>query len=368
MAYPGKKSSAGALAFEELKKRIRENRLQGVYLFWGAEEYTKDFYAEKLRHLAKGSPLPVFNYVLFDAETQTPSELEDAMFAPPYLWESKVIEIRGLLPSKLSAEQGTLYAQLLSHIPPYLTVLLVLRAGEYGGSKPTAGDAADGKEKEPKRGGFSKVLEAVEAGGLCVEFLPEKGEKLCQWVAKHFAARSVRIAPGVPAFLISYCGSDMYTLQGEIRKLCDAVGTAVVTEQEVRAYCSPNESYVFFDVANCLNRHDAAGAKRILSGLRMTPDAVTMAIGYLASTYQQMIVVRAGMDAGKSAAQIAAETKIPAWKVQKLLPALAQTDPRELHAAVREISDADARLKTLRGNPEGILELLLYRICAYEER
>jgi len=30
---------------DELKKRIKENKLGGVYLFWGEEEYTKDFYA-----------------------------------------------------------------------------------------------------------------------------------------------------------------------------------------------------------------------------------------------------------------------------------------------------------------------------------
>ncbi|MBQ5792372.1 MAG: hypothetical protein IIW19_06655, partial [Clostridia bacterium] len=82
--YNNKKPSA----MDELKKRVKENSLGGVYLFWGAEEYTKDFYADKLRKLAKDSPLPEFNYEIFDAETRTVGDFEEATFALPYLWEN----------------------------------------------------------------------------------------------------------------------------------------------------------------------------------------------------------------------------------------------------------------------------------------
>lgn len=358
MAYSKKNTEDSALAV--LKKRIKENATNGVYLFWGAEEYTKDHYAEKLRASAKSSPLPEFNYVVFDASRQDIGKLEEAIYAPPYLWENKVVELRELQPATLSAADGAAYAELLANVPPYLTVLIFLRAGEYGSSR------ADRKgESAKERGGFSKLLACVQENGLVVEFVSEKGERLCQWIAKHFASRGVRYAAGVPSFMIAYCGSDMYTLQGEIAKLCEVSNGQTLTEQDVRTYCCANESYLFFDVAACLTAHDPAGAKRILSGLRMTPDAVTMAIGYLASTYQQMLLLRTGMDRKKSAAQLAAEAGIPAWRVNRLLPTLAQTGLSELQSAVAEIARADQKLKTLRGDPSGILELLLYRICAY---
>ena len=59
MSYYSNQKKPSSL--DELKKRIKENTLGGVYLFWGEEEYTKDFYAEKLRKTAKSSPLPEFN-------------------------------------------------------------------------------------------------------------------------------------------------------------------------------------------------------------------------------------------------------------------------------------------------------------------
>lgn len=359
MSYYGQKKPS---SLDELKKRIKENKLGGVYLFWGAEEYTKDFYAEKLRKTAKNSPLPEFNYVIFDAETQSPGELEEASFALPYLWENRVIEIRNLLPNKLSADDGAYYARIFETLPDYLTVLILLRAGDYGGTK-TGGD--NKKNETEKKNGFKALLASVEENGLSVEFEPEKGEKLCNWVAKHFAARNVKTVQTLPSFLISYCGSDMYTLQGEIGKLCDAYEGKALTERDAVKYCCANESYVFFDVAACMNRQDLAGARRILSGLRMTPETVPMAMGYLASNYQLMVLVKAGMDSGKTAAQIAAEQKIPAWKVSKAITSLCNSDSSFLHQAIAEIAEADVKMKTVRGNPAAILELLVYRICMY---
>ncbi|MBQ3003715.1 MAG: DNA polymerase III subunit delta [Clostridia bacterium] len=361
MSYYNNQKKPSSL--DELKKRIKENTLGGVYLFWGEEEYTKDFYAEKLRKTAKSSPLPEFNYVIFDAETQSVGEFEEATFALPYLWDNKVIEIRNLLPNKVSADDGEYYARIFETLPEYLTVLILLRAGEYGGAK-TNNDSK--KAETEKKNGFKTLLKSVEENGLAVEFEPERGEKLNNWVAKHFAARGVKIAPNLPSFLVSYCGTDMYTLQGEIGKLCDAYEGKPLTDRDAVKYCCANESYVFFDVAACMNRHDLVGAKRILSGLRLTPETVPMAMGYLAANYQLMVLVKAAMDSGKTASQIAAEHKsIPAWKISKALNSLCNSDASFLNETVAEIAAADTKLKNMRGNPAAILELLIYKICMY---
>lgn len=363
--YNNKKVSS----MDELKKRVKENRLNGVYLFWGAEEYTKDFYADKLRKLAQTSPVPEFNYEIFDAETRSVGDFEESTFALPYLWENRVIEIRNLKPKKISQSEAEEYARIFETLPDYLTVLILFRAGDYNGSKTGADSQKEEKSSEDqpqeRKNGFKTFLTAVEENGLSVEFEPEKGEKLCNWVSRHFASRGVKIAPGVPSFMTSYCGTDMYTLQGEIQKLCDACEGKPVTEQDVRTYCCANENHVFFDVATCMIRKDPVGARRILSGLKMTPETIPMAMGFLASNYRLMLLVKAGMDMGRSVAQIAAEHKIPTWKVSKAVSSLGNTDYAALQEAVVRIAEADSKMKTRRGNAGAALELLVYRICMY---
>lgn len=345
----GQKKPSG---LDELKARLKEGRMGGAFLLWGAEEYTKDHYAEKIRKLGKDAPLPDFNYQVFDVETQTPGDLEEATFALPYLWERRVIELRGLPPrkgKKLSAEDGAEYARVLSSLPEYLTVLLVLRAGE----------------KEQGTEGFRAILQVFEKNGLSAEFETERGAQLNKWVAKHFASRGVRIDDGLPQALIAYCGADMYTLHGEIEKLCAVYENAPLTERDVYTYCCANESAVFFDVAACMNRRDIVGAKRILSLLDMDRKEVTMALGHLANNYQLMLLAQAGRAQGKTAARIASDHKLPAWKVNKALNSLARMDMASLRHAISAIAAADQALKSGRNDPEGVLELLVYRICTY---
>lgn len=345
----GQKKPSG---LDELKVRLKEDRMGGAFLLWGAEEYTKDHYAEKIRKLGKGAPLPDFNYQSFDVETGTPGDLEEATFALPYLWDKRVIELRGLPPQKgkkLSAEAGAEYARVLSELPEYLTVLLVLRAGE----------------KEQGTEGFRTILQAFEKHGLSVEFETERGAQLIKWVARHFASRGVQTDPGLPQALISYCGADMYTLHGEIEKLCAVYEGTPLTQKDVHTYCCANESAVFFDVAACMNRRDMVGAKRLLSLLDMDRKEVSMAIGHLASNYQLMLLAQAGRAQGKTAARIASDHKQPTWKVEKAMGALARMDMASLRYAISAIAAADQALKSGRSDPAAVLELLVYRICNY---
>ena len=345
----GQKKPSG---LDELKARLKEDRMGGAFLLWGAEEYTKDHYADKIRKLGKGAPLPDFNYQVFDVESGEPADLEEATFALPYLWDKRVIELRGLPPQKgrkLPADVGAEYARILSDLPEYLTVLLVLRAGE----------------KEQSGEGFKAILQAFEKHGLSVEFVTERGAQLLKWVAKHFASRGVQIDPGLPQTLVSYCGSDMYTLHGEIEKLCAVYEGKPLTQREVYTYCCANESGVFFDVAACMNRRDMVGAKRILSLLDMSREEISKAIGLLASNYQLMLLAQAGRAQGKTAAKIASDHRQPVWKVEKAIQSLARMDMTALRYALSAIAAADQSLKSGRNDPEAVLELLIYRICSY---
>ncbi|MBP5230887.1 MAG: hypothetical protein ILO68_04085 [Clostridia bacterium] len=375
--YGGRRQYDGPSPMEQLKKRVRENRLDGVFLFWGDEEYTKDFYVQKIRSLVKDAPLPEFAYFPFDAEKMSPPDLSDAIDTPPMMWDRKVIEIRGLRPGKVSSDDGEAYARLLESVPEGVTVLILLRADDMKGAGSSRGDAKsaegesgdgsgkDGKEK--KANGFEKVKKAVESAGLAVEFASEKGDKLIAWIERHFFAKKVPVSPGLPAALVAYCGQDMYTLQSEIGKLCDAYSGQPLTERDVRTYCCSNESAVFFDVADCLNRKDIAGARKILQGLRVTAETVPMSMGYLAGHYQLMLLVKSGLDAGKPLSAIASELKLPSWRVNRAAQSIrtGNVSAERLRHAAAVIAETDASIKNRRVSPSASMELMIYRICCH---
>jgi len=343
------------MSLDILKKRIKENDISGVFLFCGTEEYTKDHFASLLRKKVDSSPLPEFNHIYFNASSDNVSQLEDAVYSLPYMWESKLIEITDLESARISESDAEDYARIFSDIPDYLTILAVLRSDEH------TEEALSAKTKS----GLSAFASAVKDHGLIVEFETEKADKLAAWIVKHFNTRDIKFDINVPREMINICGSDMYILQSEITKLSEAYTGSPLTVADVKKYCCVNSSFKYFDIAAALNRRDMVGAKRILDSLELDREKIPMALGFLAKNYSEMLLVKTGIDAGKGYDAIAKELKIPQWRIGKIASVTGVVDIKTLSFAITQLSNADAKLKSYRGNPKRILELAFYRICTY---
>lgn len=345
------------MSLDILKKRIKENKLSGVYLFIGREEYTKDHYAEILRKKVDQAPLPEFNHVYFNAAAQSTADLEDAFFALPYMSDFKLIEITNLADARIDETDASEYDRIFSDVPDYLAVLAVLRSEEYGDEQKGAKSA---------KSGINAFAAAVKDHGLVVEFGSEDTDKLTPWIVRHFNAAKVGYEPAVPRELLNYCGSDMYVLQGEIEKLCLAYNGTPLTVADVKKYCCANNAYKFFDISMALNRRDMVLANSILNGLDLSRDELPAALGLIAKNYSDMLLVKTGIDSGKSPDQIAKDLKIPAWRVSKIASAVRGSDIRSIVRAISHIAAADKKMKSSRTEPRRALEMAFYRICTNE--
>ncbi len=347
------------MSLDILKTRIKENNIAGIYLFCGQEEYTKDHYAARIRKKVDSSPLPEFNHVYFNAASGKFSDFEDAVYALPYMCENKLIEITDLESAKLTVDVIEDYARVFSDVPEYLTILMVLRADEQ---------VEEARKSSNAKNGLGAFVAAVKSSGVIVEFENEKADKLITWISKHFASKGVSFDPNVPREIVNVCGNDMYILQSEITKLCEVFSGKPLTVTDVRKYCCANSSFKYFDMASALMRRDIVGAKRIWDSLDLKRDEISLAVGYLARKYAEMLVVKTGIDAGKSQELITKDLGFGAkqkWQVSKISSSVGSVDSRMIAYAISQLSQADLKLKSYRGNPERILELAFYRICTY---
>ncbi len=344
------------MSLDVLKTRLKQNNMSGVYLFVGKEEYTKDHYANQIRKRVDTSPVPEFNHCIFDASVQSISELEDACFSLPYMWESKLIEIKNLDTSRLKESEALEYERVFCEIPDYLTILIVFRDNEYN---------TDPQAKKSPKSGVVAFVNLVKKYGLVVDFETETSDKLMSWITRHFNAKKVPIEYNVPRELLNHCGSDMYVLQGEISKLVASYGTRPISVRDIQKYCSQNISYKYFDIANALNKKDLVSAKRILDGLKLKNEDFQLAVGFLAKNYADMLLVKTGLDSGKSPESLAADLKIHSWRIGKIAASVSGVDLSAIAYAVSVIANADLKIKTFRGSAQKILELAFYRICAY---
>jgi DNA polymerase-3 subunit delta len=219
--------------------------------------------------------------------------------------------------------------------------------------------------KNQKNSGIGQFVKTVATHGLVVEFATEKADKLITWITRHFNANNVKYELNVPREIINVCGSDMYILQGEIKKLTEVYDEKPLTANDVRKYCCANNAYKYFDIADALNRRDLLKATKILNTLNLTREEISMAVGVIVKNFSDMLLVKTAMDSGVAFDSIAKETKIQPWLVQKMARSVSQTDIRFINHALSSFASADLKLKSFCGNPFRILESTFYRICTY---
>ena len=341
-----------SITHDELKTRI--GSLHGAVLFYGSEEYLKDYYSGVLRKRVESSPLPEFNHTFFNAAAESVNDLEEAAFSLPYMWETKLIEVNEIQNVKLSEDDCEGYARVFADLPEYVTVLIVLRGG-----------AVEEKELGKKKSGLEGLVRAVEKTGTVVSFDAEKPEKLRAWITRHFDAQGLKFDPAVTRELLAYCGTDMYVLRSELEKLSVACGGRTVKTADIYKYCCGNATYKYYDIVDALARRDMLSAKRILDSLDLSRTELTATMGTIAKSYSEMLLVKTGLESGRSESEVASDLKMPVWRVKKTAASAAGSDKRRIAYAIARISDADNKLKSFSGNPDRIIENAFYRICAY---
>lgn len=353
------------MSLDILKKRLKENKLGGTYLLYGHEEYTKDFYARQLRKKVASSPLPEFNYIIFDASVSDPSELAEAVFSLPYMWDYKLIEVKNLDTASLNADTAESYAQVISQLPEYVILLFLFRSEEFDDNMGGFKKGKSGTGSKAKGKGIKILIDAIKEEGVAVNFPNETGVRLEKWVARHFAASKIDVNRTAVQTLISLCGNDMYTLHSEIEKLINSPAPRPIDQNAVMKYCCPNESYKVYELSDALTNGDMKKVKRIFNVLAEDKTDPSMLLGYLSKCFSDMLIIKSGVEEGISHSRIAKLSKKQEWLVRKTAAGLSNKPSGYIAFACDAIDNADRKLKRYSINPYLVLEILLFRIGLY---
>ncbi len=336
---------------DELRKRIKDGKPEGAWLFYGEEDYTKNACATMLRKTVLSAPMPEFNYSVYDGARLDIDTLAGDVNALPYMADRRMIEIKDFSVASLTAAASESLASVLADLPDYLILLFCNKSGEEEDK------AIDKAEKKT-------FLQAVSEYGNAVKFESETGARLFGWMSRHFQAGGTPADRSVLETMVSVCGSDMYILSGEIDKLCAYCGTRPATSADVAKVCCANQNYKVFDLTRALIEGNIKKAGSVYANLVFNRAEPSMILGAIAKSFSDMLATAEGVRAGKTFKQIAADLKTYDFLIRRYASAASSRDPLFLQNAVRVCASADRRLKSFRGDPYTVLETAIYRIGA----
>lgn len=325
----------------EYRRTLAGTPEQG-YLLFGDEDYLKQHAIEAARQaISPDSAFDAFNLFRFDALDYTPARLLDALVPLPMMQERKLIVMTGMDLSAMRApdvERFCATVEQLTDHPHNCLIVVVPREGMDVGYLPKRPSAL-----------FNRLTEVLTP----VRYDRVTPARLAAWLGRHFTHGGVNIAPETAAFLIDYCGRDMYTLAAEAEKLCYYVlahDRDAVSTDDVRAVACAGIEYDAFAFGNAIMEGRRVDALAALAQLRHRRTDPLLLLGEVIRTWSDMLAVCLMTAEGRRPEEIAAATGVHPYKVGLYRKTLATVDESRIRRAIALCAEADAALKL---SPQG---------------
>lgn len=356
-------TNVGARTVEALAAEIQKGAV-GAYVFFGEEDYLKNYYRTEIYKAVMEEGMETFNYfpISFSPAVMTKedalSRLSDAILAMPVMQDKKLITVSDLAPATLPKEHfDSLCASLKAANESDDTVLILYcRADEI---------ETDYKLET------SPFFKKLTASAKTVRFDLQTRGKLISWVKRHFARELIRISDEAAGLLVDMCAGRMTPLSFEIDKLvCHAKyvrgGEALfIDENDVKhiaTQSSPDE--VPFAMQNAAQSWKLTEILAVLASAKEQREEPIAVLARLSRIYLDMLTIKAAKDAAHSPAEIAKIMKMKDFRVTKYLSSIAKVPMEVLENAVRLAYETDRALKSSPTDPWVLLDMLAVNIYA----
>ena len=191
----------------ELNARIKSGALSGWYILAGEEDYLKKHYFNLIeKTVIQDDTFAPFNLTVFDGQDVDFSAVAEAIEAPPFMSEYKLIAWKYANLDALKESEKSALSELFALKDDHKSSIFVIM---------TTLDGFDtGTPKKP-----SKLYSRLAEGFDIISFDKASDSQLLSWLKKHFDAEEISVdRPSLEA-LIFRSGRSMQTLAGEVEKL-----------------------------------------------------------------------------------------------------------------------------------------------------
>lgn len=332
---------AKATGLAELKKQISENKISGLYLLFGEENYLRKSYVKKITERIDDCGLPDFNKIVIDGKSANLSETEDAIESFPMISETKLILIKdsGIF-RKASEEQKEYWAKRLENLPEYLVLIF-------------------DEEEVDKR---SALYKRASKTGLCVEFSYMDMNDLVTWVNREVLNAGMKISKDVAQYFVSVCDEGMSNIKNELDKLINYCEEQI-TKTDVDRIVSKSIGIKVFELTDCIMAKNADGALKILFDLKTIKGSAFKLLYLLSSTFDKMLKCSLLLSKGENYNDIASQIGVSPFVVKKYANAARGFGENYLVDRIIEVADIDLAIKSGETDDWAALEKYVIDAC-----
>lgn len=320
---------------ERLKRELKERSVNGIYLFYGDEEYLKTLYRNRIRE-SLDLDVNDMNYSRYEGKKVTPEEAVSMFQVVPFMAPKRLVVLEN---TGLFQAQFDRFYEALKNRPDFLVVLMIENA------------------VDKRRVAYKRIAEIAKV----VEFRAGDQDQMETMVRFQLKNDSMQMEPKAMRYLLENSQPDLLSVRNNTEKvILYAKGRTTVTEEDVRAVLEPVIENRIHDMVQAVSEHRPDEVIRLYQGLLYHKEKPDSILARLKWEYNFLLQI---CEAGEGAATVAQTLGVKRFMVQKRLPIARKTGFVKLKEAFTKCSELEYRIRSGKIPKQLGLEMLLLDLC-----
>lgn len=330
------------MSLDILKKQIKDDSLQNIYLFYGPEDYLIKYYVSLISKLIIDENTKDLNYIYFDGKTDSESIIQNCETMPVFS-DRKLIVAKdsGLFKSKKGETGGTTkdkLSQYIENMPDYSYLIFL-------------------ETEVDKR---MKLVKAIKDNGLIVEFAFQKPADLVKWVLKVFKSYNKNIDQMTASYIVENSEYSMTELLNEIEKVVNFVGDkSIITMQDVELVCTKTIKSRIFDLTDAISEGNISKALSLLNDMAALKEPMQKVLYMVIRQIRMIYGIKQLKQQGQRDDAVAKQMGLTPFIASKVINISKNLDIETVKRAMFYSLELDESIKTGKISDRIAIELLI---------
>ncbi len=333
----------------ELKKQIQENKMSNCYLFYGSEDYLKQFYTNKICQKFVTAGSETFSLRKYDGKENTLDEVLEGAQSMPFMSEYCVVIAHDFQLDSLGEDDKNKLTDYLSNLPDTSITIFWM----------------DSIEVSPKNAKWKWVIDNFNKYATTINFAKPDMRELKKIIMAYVKKQGCIIGEKSALYLVELVGDSLNTLFNEMEKLCNFVGQGnEITNEHIDAIAVRSLEARVFDLSKLVLNHNPQGALELLHNLMLQKAEPIDIFGVILMSFVDVYRVKVAVSGGESATYPAKffDYRNKEFRLTNSTRSASKLSTEQLRECFNCFSEADRALKSTAQNGEMILERLIVQL------
>lgn len=333
----------------DLKRQIKEKNMSNCYLFYGSEDYLKQFYTEKICKTFVTQGSETFSLRKYDGKENTLDEVLEGASSMPFMSEYCVVVARDFPLDALNNDDKDKLIVYLENQPDTSITIFWM----------------DSIEVLPKNAKWKWMLEQFAKLAIVVDFEKPTGRNLLKLICVYASRQGCMMNESTASYLVETSGDSLNVLFNEIQKAANFAGQGnEITRDCIDSIAVRSLEAKAFDISKHVLNHNPQSALELLHILMMQKAEPIDIFGAILTAFVDVYRVKVSTSGGES---VTYSVKIFDYRNKDFRLRNSERYARNLSMEqIRQCFDcfaeADRALKSTAQSGELILEKLVVKI------